>query len=377
MIMPNTKLTKQKGSKFWRLFVEKDGKYKVAYRHESKQLLKKKRAEIQTQSIDTEALLNKKTFVDLYNEFALAKIEEANQPLGPKYHSVKPYMCKFRKWINPFFDKKILLNEVTDDVAETYFKKIYNEGASWITANNVVSTFKTALTYARKKQYISSVGPMEYFKVKKSTTLLAPNPEEMEYKKTPMITLQEANRLLKLLYSRDNDITDFRNFTIASVFVFCGLRMSELRALRWHNITLGKQDIITKQYIAGKLSVKETLVGSVQGFGKSKAARRTFTIHPFLDKALTMWRRIHYSQFKDHTSYVFPSIGSYQDLPVPVCERTIRDFLNIAYGKLGLAKVKILPRRGRADDTKVVVEHSKFGNNPTRTFRHFSSTSLV
>ena len=114
--------------------------------------------------------------------------------------------------------------------------------------NNVVSTFKTALTYARKKQYISSVGPMEYFKVKKSTTLLAPNPEEMEYKKTPMITLQEANRLLKLLYSRDNDITDFRNFTIASVFVFCGLRMSELRALRWHNITLGKQDIITKQY---------------------------------------------------------------------------------------------------------------------------------
>ena len=44
MIMPNTKLTKQKGSKYWRLFVQKDGKYKVAYRHESKQLLKKKRA---------------------------------------------------------------------------------------------------------------------------------------------------------------------------------------------------------------------------------------------------------------------------------------------------------------------------------------------
>ena len=81
MIMPNTKLTKQKGSKYWRLFVQKDGKYKVAYRHESKQFLKKKRAEIQTQSIDTEALLNKKTFVDLYNEFALAKIEEANQPI--------------------------------------------------------------------------------------------------------------------------------------------------------------------------------------------------------------------------------------------------------------------------------------------------------
>ena len=27
--MPNTKLVKQKGSKFWRLFIQKDGKYKV------------------------------------------------------------------------------------------------------------------------------------------------------------------------------------------------------------------------------------------------------------------------------------------------------------------------------------------------------------
>ena len=70
MIMPNTKLTKQKGSKYWRLFVQKDGKYKVAYRHESKKLLKKKRAEIQTQSIDINALIAKRTFVDVYKEFA-------------------------------------------------------------------------------------------------------------------------------------------------------------------------------------------------------------------------------------------------------------------------------------------------------------------
>ena len=128
---------------------------------------------------------------------------------------------------------------------------------------------------------------MDDFKARKTTALKAPNPEEMQYKKTPMITLQESKRLLKLLYPKDNDITGMRNFTIASVFVFCGLRTSELRPLRWHNIDLKLK----------KLSVKDTLVGSVQGSGKSKAARRTFTIHPFLKKTLIMWRRVHYNQF--------------------------------------------------------------------------------
>ena len=366
MIMIKTKLNKPKGSRFWKLFLEKDGKYKVVFKSESKQLVKKKRAEVQAQSIDTEALFNKKTFVSLYDEFALSKIEEANQPLGPKLHSITNYMCNFRKWINPFFDEKILLNEVTVDVTEKYFKKIYDKGASWSTANNVVKTFQTALRYAKKKQYISSIGPMEDFKAKKSITLKAPNPEEMETKETPMITLQEANRLLKVLFPKDNDITNIRNFAIASVFVFCGLRMSELRPLRWHNIDLN----------LNKLSIKDTLVGSVKGFGKTKAARRTFTIHPFLKKTLIMWRRVHFGQFKDRTSYVFPSIGHYQDIIVPVCERTIRDFLNIAYSKLGLAKVKLVPEKKRPNKKRVVVETSKFGKNPTRTFRHFSSTSL-
>ena len=152
MIMIKTKLNKPKGSRFWKLFLEKDGKYKEVFKSESKQLVKKKRAEVQAQSIDTEALLNKKTFVSLYEEFALSKIEEANQPLGPKLHSITNYMCNFRKWINPFFDEKILLNEVTVDVTEKYFKKIYDKGASWSTANNVVKTFQTALRYAKKKQ---------------------------------------------------------------------------------------------------------------------------------------------------------------------------------------------------------------------------------
>lgn len=135
--------------------------------------------------------------------------------------------------------------------------KIYDKGASWSTANNVVKTFQTALRYAKKNNIYLLLVQWRILKLKKHN-FKAPNPEEMETKETPMITLQEANRLLKVLFPKDNDITNIRNFAIASVFVFCGLRMSELRPLRWHNIDLN----------LNKLSIKDTLVGSVKGLVK-------------------------------------------------------------------------------------------------------------
>jgi integrase len=358
---------KPKGSKHWKLFVEVDGKYKVAFKHESKQAVKNKRAEIQSNSIDKTALVNKKTFVELYKEFAEAKLEAANKPLGPKLGSVRCYIQHYNKWIYPYFDKKILLNEVTVKVAKEYFLKIYQAGASWITANNVVKTFKTALKYAVEEELISSIGPMDSFKAKNIIELKAHNSDEMEYKVTPMITLQQARALLRLLKPKtENDIDEWLKFTIACVFVFCGLRMSELRGLRWHNINL----------LLYKLSIKETLVGAEKGYGKTKSARRTFTIHPFLHTVLKTWKTIHYKHFKDRTSYVFASHGKYSDIPSPVCERTITDFLNIAYDNLGLAKVKQVTDV-KTGEKRVVVEWSNFKNNPTRTFRHFSSTSLV
>ena len=43
---------------------DKDGKYKVGFKSESKMLVKRKRAEIQVGVIDKEALLNKRTFIN-------------------------------------------------------------------------------------------------------------------------------------------------------------------------------------------------------------------------------------------------------------------------------------------------------------------------
>ena len=81
--MPRTKINKPKGSKYHKLFLEVDGKYKVVFKSISKNEVNRKRAEIQAQVIDTNALVAKRTFVDLYKEFAEHKISIGeNHKLG-------------------------------------------------------------------------------------------------------------------------------------------------------------------------------------------------------------------------------------------------------------------------------------------------------
>ena len=64
--MPRTKINKPKGSKYHKLFLEVDGKYKVVFKSISKLEVNRKRAEIQAKAIDANALVSKKTFVNLY-----------------------------------------------------------------------------------------------------------------------------------------------------------------------------------------------------------------------------------------------------------------------------------------------------------------------
>ena len=102
--MIKTKLNKPRGSRFWKLFVEKDGKYKIIFKHENKQRVKKERAKVQSDNIDIEAKLSRKTFLGLYKEFAEAKIEEGkNNDLGGKLQSLKVYLGFYNKHISKHF----------------------------------------------------------------------------------------------------------------------------------------------------------------------------------------------------------------------------------------------------------------------------------
>jgi len=369
--MPRTKINKPKGSKYHKLFLEVDGKYKVVFKSISKLEVNRKRAEIQSNAIDANAIISKRTFVNLYKEFAEHKIAIGqNDRLGGKYMSMKPYMSMYRKHIATNFDPNILVNEVTEGVAVDFFTKLISLGNSWIQSENIVMTFKTALKYAKRKNYITSIGAMEDFKCRDQEELIPVDPKEMQSKETPMITLEQAERLMAYFdpTKKNNPTTkDWMNFTIVALFLFTGMRMSELRGLKWKAI-----DLINRT-----ITVELTLVGTEKGYGKKDGSRRTYRIHPNLLPILIEWKAKHTRHFTPHKiSWVFPSLMKTEEYIVPVCDRTIRDMLNMAYHNLGFAKVKLVGEKGRLNKKRVVVEWSIFGTAPTKTFRHFAATCL-
>ena len=369
--MRRTKINKPKGCKYHKLFLEVDGKFKIVFKSTSKNEVNRKRVEIQAEAIDANALVAKRTFVDLYREFAEYKLAIGeNENIGGKPHSMKQYMSMYRVHIAPNFDPNILVNEVTEQVAIDFFTKLRGKGSSWITCENVVMTFKTALRYAKRKTYISSVGPMETFQCKDTPDIVSVNPSEMKNKETPMISLAEAERLMAYFdpSKKINPTTkDWRNFVIVALFLFTGMRMSELRGLKFKAI-----DFINKT-----ITVELTLVGTEKGFGKKDGSRRTYRIHPNLLPILTQWKAKHTRHITPHKiSWVFPTLMKTEEYIVPVCDRTIRDMLNIAYHNLGFAKVKLVPDKSKKSKSRAVVEWSKFGTAVTKTFRHFAATCL-
>ena len=97
--MAYTKLF-QKNS-YWVLLVkDADGKYKLVYKNKLKSLVNKKRAKIQSDSIDAQAELHKKTFVDVYEEFANQLLADSKDE---KTRELRLHTATYRVILN-FYD---------------------------------------------------------------------------------------------------------------------------------------------------------------------------------------------------------------------------------------------------------------------------------
>ena len=166
--MAYTKLF-QKNS-YWVLLVKDvNDKYKLVYKNKLKSLVNKKRAKIQSDSIDAQAELHKKTFVDIYEEFANQLLADAkDETTALKVTSVNCYSRWFKKWIKPYFNHRILVQEVCIDNVETWFREIRKAGCTFKVACDVAQSLKTCLKYAVKKQYIKYVGALAEWSPKKT-----------------------------------------------------------------------------------------------------------------------------------------------------------------------------------------------------------------
>ena len=356
-----------------------EGKYKQVFKHKLIGPVKRERAKYQDDSIDTEAKLAKKSFIDLYEEFAAYKLEEANDAAhGVKYKSVIVYTLWFNKYIKPYFPNNkngssVLLTQVSPHLhAIPFFKKIRNDaGATWKTADNVVKSIYTALNYAVECQYIRHTNGFEKFSPRKSSALKSRDQSLMQTKKTPMISLNEAVSLIKHFIKpcqEHKNIKDLQKLAVVSTFIFTGMRMSELRGLRWEYINFETQ----------KWEIAKTVVGSeVYDATKADGSPRVNKFHPEHLKVMKAWKKalsLHFTPRK--CPLVFPSLRN-QGSIIPICDRTVNDWLKFAYHDLGFAVIETV--KNKSGDSKLYTRtvSSKFGNNPSRIFRHFASTSLL
>jgi integrase len=359
----------EKNGKFYLLVLDIDtGKYKTEDTYPTRFKAEVKREELRDSAIKAKAALNKKNFIDGYKEFAMAKIAIANNSQnGLRAKSVKVYPQHYKKWISPYFSKDVMLNEVTAPVVDAFFLKIRAAGATWKTSNNVVKTFLTCLKWHLENENITEVGPMLVYKAI-DRVALKPKANEHRRRITTMISKQEVKELLNLLAPKNADTHSWLRFTVVAVFVFTGMRMSELRALRWDRL-----DLVTQ-----KFKVDKSIVGSdMRNDVKAAGSERTPILHPLLVEVLIRWKVIHTKYFTPQKiPLVFPSLRNCGSV-VPIADRTVNDWLKIAYAKLGFAKIEIIKNKYGDSKAFVKVLWSKFQGCPSKTFRHFASTALL
>jgi len=368
--MAYTKILKRNGKFVLQVKQHKDGLYKQIFSSERKSEVNRKRAEVQAESVDVKAAVEKRTFVDTYEEFYKYKISIAEKSYtAVRLYSVKCYKQWFGKYIKPFFDSRILLSEVTAGKhAKEFFLKLRASGATWKSANNVVKSFLTCLKFAVNNQYITRYdGAFHTWKASQDAETADPNPAEMQSKKTKMISLQQCQRLFQYLIPKGEDIRDWQRFAVVATLMFAGVRLSELRGLKWDAINS----------TTGEIKIFRTVVNNGRALEQVKkmGSLRDIIMHPVLREILTRYKTLLNSYFDNNKQpYVFPSLrnnGSYS----PLSDRTITDWLKLAFADLGFAKVKVHYQENNKKHFVQLLE-CDFDHSVTRTFRHFYCTAI-
>ena len=165
--MVHTKTTKRHGYHVLQVKDKQTGKYKQVFKSKKVAEVNHKKVELQKNSIKAQAALSQKTIVDTYQSFALDKIVMAQHPQsGMRLKSVNHYFSFWKNWINQYFPKDLLLNEITVPVMDQFFLDIKKGGCTHKQANLVIKSFLTFLKWCIEKQFITEIGVMLVYKVK-------------------------------------------------------------------------------------------------------------------------------------------------------------------------------------------------------------------
>ena len=366
--MVHTKITKRHGYHCLYVMDKQTKKYRQVFKSKKKTETEAERIELRNNSIKAKAALSKRTIVDTYKDFALDKIAMAEHPeSGMRLKSVNHYFSFWKNWINQYFPKDLLLNEITVPVMDQFFLDIKKAGCTHKQGNLIVKSFLTFLKWCIEKQYLTEIGVMLVYKVKNRPALKDKETANMLPKKTVMINRPEVKRLFQHLIPTNKNPNIWLKFAVVVTLAFTGLRLGELRALRWDRI----------DWILGRITINQAIVeGVCKDQVKADGSFDVIKMHTALFRVLSIWKSI---QSKYYTPRKMPLVFAslkFVHETVPLADKTINDWLKMAYQDLGFAKIEVVKNiSGGKSHTRTVT--NKFKGCVSRTFRHFAATSLT
>ena len=175
------------------------------------------------------------------------------------------------------------------------------------------------------------------------------------------LTVQQFQELLSHLAE------PFR--TMATVQLCLGLRVSELLALRWQDVS----------FLESKLTVERGIVNQHLGDTKNANSNRTITMGTELVQTLCAWKQ--QSEFRDAEDWMFASPMQIGRLPISYT--TYRDALQDASKKVGIGKIGTHSLRHSyrswlsAEGADITVQRQLMRHSDLRTTLNYGQTDSV
>ena len=180
-----------------------------------------------------------------------------------KPNTLKDYKYSIRKFIIPFFGKKDLRKIRHMDLLEFYKSIKRCEKGKY----NVMSCLRTMMRWAWRNEDIQKVPPFPALSQGKLP--------DIEY-----LTMEQQEKVLKAISERDRPI-----FQIGMEY---GLRIGEMRAIRWDCIT--DEEIIIRRAFAENALMESTKTGKERRYGLTSYVRKILSDLPVTSSSFVFVR---------------------------------------------------------------------------------------
>ena len=221
------------------------------------------------------------TIGSLWSEFAEYKLKSGDWSIRTLYGNEKSW----KKWIEPKFHTT-RSNEVTPEMLEDWRRHMQNT-LRRSTVKRTWDILSNLFDWLKKMDNSDTFAGREPYRLFKNTSPFANpivSPTRGPQDERPTFTWKQVQSLIQKTLEIYPDM-----HTFMSVAVETGMRIGEIRGLRWSDITLSTKKKRGFIQVQRSLTYCGPSVGYIESKGKTENAIRKIPLSPTLNDALSTW----------------------------------------------------------------------------------------